>query len=92
MVALGQLVSLVERAPVHLAAHGFDAAPFARIFGNVGVPVVGEALRLPWAVSAAQDALLAGSDRPGDSGRTSAQQQRKRERITEFHHVGILDE
>ncbi|MBZ2438537.1 hypothetical protein L2249_05155 [Xanthomonas perforans] len=91
MVALGQLVSLVERAPVHLAAHGLDAAPFARIFGHVGVPVVGEALRLLWAVGAAQDALLAGSDGPGNSGRIRAQQQHKRERVTEFQHVGILD-
>ncbi|KKY06906.1 hypothetical protein NZ02_24135, partial [Xanthomonas phaseoli pv. phaseoli] len=54
MVALGQLIGLVERAPIHLAAHRFDAAPFARIFGNGGVPVVGEALRLLWAVGAAQ--------------------------------------
>ncbi|UXA51139.1 hypothetical protein M0D44_11725 [Xanthomonas prunicola] len=74
-----------------MAAHGFDAAPFACIFGNVGVPVVGEALRLRRAVGAAQDALLAGSDRPGNSGRTGAQQQHKRERVTEFQHVGILD-
>ncbi|MDI9070981.1 hypothetical protein PYX09_12115 [Xanthomonas oryzae pv. oryzae] len=74
-----------------MAAHGFDAAPFAGIFGNVGVPVVGEALRLLWAVGAAQNASFAGSDRPGNSGRTSAQQQHKRERVTEFQHVGILD-
>ncbi|OQP73583.1 hypothetical protein IB69_015225 [Xanthomonas citri] len=91
MVALGQLIGLVERAPIHLAAHRFDAAPFARIFGNSGIPVVGEALRLLWAVGAAQGALLAGSDRPGNSGRTSAQQQHKREWVTKFQHVCILD-
>ncbi|UXA63323.1 hypothetical protein M0D46_08935 [Xanthomonas prunicola] len=82
MVALGQLVSLVERAPVHLAAHGFDAAPFACIFGNVAVPVIGETLRLRRAVGAAKNALLASSDGPGNGGRTCAQQQHERKRIT----------
>nr|WP_228738825.1 hypothetical protein [Xanthomonas euvesicatoria] len=74
-----------------MAAHGLDAAPFAGIFGNDTVPVVSEALRLLRAVGAAQDALLADSDGPGNSGRIRAQQQHKRERITEFQHVGILD-
>nr|WP_227479792.1 hypothetical protein [Xanthomonas vasicola] len=82
MVAFGQLVGLVKRAPVHLAAHGFDAAPFAGIFWNVAIPVIGEILRLRRTVIAAQDALLAGSDGPGNSGRTGAQQQHKRERVT----------
>nr|WP_242629295.1 hypothetical protein [Xanthomonas oryzae] len=91
MIEFGQLVGLVDRAPVHLAAHGFDAGPFAAIFWNVAIPVIGEILRLRRTVFAAQDALLAGSDRSGSSGRTSAQQQHKRERVTEFQHVVILD-
>nr|WP_228736354.1 MULTISPECIES: hypothetical protein [Xanthomonas] len=73
-----------------MAAHGFDAAPFAGIFWNVAIPVIGEILRLRRTVFAAQDALLAGSDRSCNSGRTRAQQQHKRERVTEFQHVGIL--
>nr|WP_241148101.1 hypothetical protein [Xanthomonas axonopodis] len=74
-----------------MASHGFHAAPFACIFWNVAIPVIGEILRLRRTVFAAQDALLAGSDRRGSSGRTSTQQQHKREWVTEFQHVCILD-